>query len=257
MGSPPRQQELRQLAQIGVLSSGLAHEVRNYLNAMQAQIALLRKLAGPDAVEIQGRIEKLERNVASLEQFLTDFLSFARPQKNRLEESDPVTLVREVMEFVQLGMERAGVEMRLEATQTLPLVSVDKGKLKRAILNLMINARQAMPGGGRLTLRLWPGWGNVCIEVEDTGCGIPAEVQHRVFETFFSTKSEGSGLGLAVVRRTVEDMGGTVRFHSELGRGTTFSLVLPTAARSRSSLVRRQGGSPSSSARLPLSASRA
>jgi signal transduction histidine kinase len=229
---------LEHLAQVGVLSGGLAHEIRNYTNAMQAYLGLLRKSVVCDPQKSLRHIEKLEETAVGLEEFLNEFLAFARPVRDQLEEVDPGEVVAQVVDFAAMDLEQAGVEVVLEIQPALPRVYVDKAKLKRAVLNLVVNSRQAMPAGGKLVLRVGRSGARVWIEVEDTGCGIPREEQGRVFETFFSTKPEGTGLGLAIVKRTIEDLGGTVAFRSEPGQGTTFRIVLPVAERYRETLRR-------------------
>jgi signal transduction histidine kinase len=235
------------LAEVGLLAGGLAHEIRNTLNAMHSQIALLRKQLPPEAGPACHRIAQLERAVAELEELVGEFLAFARPAKDRLEEVDLAGLIGGLLDFVALDLEQGRVTAVTELAPDLPPVYVDACKLKRALLNLLINARQAMPDGGTLTVSAAPGeQGEVVIEVRDTGCGIPEEDRPRIFQSFFSTKPGGTGLGLAVVKRTVEDFGGRVGFDSEPGRGTTFRISLPTAARRRVTLERqgRHGCAP-------------
>jgi len=236
------QARVEHLAEVGLLAGGLAHEIRNTLNAMHSQIGLLRKQLAAGAGPACQRTGQLERAVAELEQLVNDFLTFARPAKDRLEDVDLGCLIRGVLDFAALDLEQGRVKVVTELAPALPPVYADAGKLRRALLNLIINARQAMPDGGTLTVRAEPsGRGEVGIEVRDTGCGIPEEDRPRIFQTFFSTKPEGTGLGLAVVKRTVEDCGGRVAFDSEVGRGTSFRLLLPTAERRRDSLGRRAG----------------
>jgi signal transduction histidine kinase len=227
------------LAEVGALASGLAHEMRNYLNAMRTHVALLRKTAESDAQGCQKcgqRIHRLEETTGSLEELLADFLTFARPIADRLEEVAVEELIGEVADFVGLDLEQAGVDLRLEINPGLSPVYVDRAKLKRAILNLLVNARQATPEGGTISLRVDMDDDRVVIEIADTGCGISDEDRPRMFESFFSTKAEGVGLGLAIVKRTIEDMSGTVDFESTVGRGTKFRIVLPSAARTRRAL---------------------
>lgn len=234
------QARVEHLAEVGLLAGGLAHEIRNTLNAMHSQIALLRKQLPPEAGTACQRTGQLERAVAELEELVGQFLAFARPAKDQPEDVDLAGLIGELVDFVALDLEQGRVQAVTELAPHLPPVYVDPGKLKRALLNLLINARQAMSEGGRLTVRAGPGDpGQVVIEVRDTGCGIPTEDRPRIFQTFFSTKPGGTGLGLAVVKRTVEDCGGRVTFDSEVGRGTTFRISLPTAERRRVSLDRQ------------------
>lgn len=228
------------LAQIGLLASGLAHEIRNNLNAMYSQIALLRKHLPATEESAYRRIDQIEKAVIELEELVSTFLAFARPAKDHLEEVDLSELIARLLDFLTLDLEQSQVKIRTELAPNLPPLYVDAGKLKQALLNLIINARQAMPEGGTLTLRACPTErGEVLLEVSDTGCGIPEEHRPRIFQTFFSTKPEGTGLGLAIVKRTIEDLGGRITFDSQVGRGTTFRIYLPPAQRRRIMLKRR------------------
>lgn len=233
-----RQARIEQLAEVGLLAGGLAHEIRNPLGAMQTSIALLRRQTGPLKDEkLTTRLNRLERATQQLNELLTDFLAYARPSEDQSEETSLAKLIRELRDFVELDFEQARVRIEIEAPETLPTIHVDPAKLKRAILNLMINARQAMPEGGLLRLRITtlPA-DHVTLEVMDNGIGIAPEDQKQIFKTFFSTKKGGTGLGLPVVHRTVEDCGGTLSFTSTPGKGTTFRIVLPTARRRQSTL---------------------
>lgn len=234
---------LDHLAEVAMLSGGFAHEARNYLHAMQSRLELLRKnLAGQAKAE--ERVDKMAEITREMEQLLTDFLTFARPAEDELCETDLPNLVKQVLEFEALEMERGGIQVELTVDPKLPLVLVDRNKLKRAVLNLTVNARQAMPDGGRIDVRLLGRRRSIRIEIQDSGCGIPAEDQPRIFETYFTTKSGGCGLGLAIVKRTIEDLGGTVSYTSTPGSGTTFVIDLPNVKQHRAAL-RRIANEPS------------
>jgi signal transduction histidine kinase len=163
-----------------------------------------------------------------MEQLLANFLTLARPASSDLEGVNPAELIREVVEFERVDLERLGIRVALDLQDDLRLF-VDRGKLKRALLNIVVNARQAMPNGGHLRVSCSRGRDGVRISVEDDGDGIPADVLPRVFESYFTTKPDGSGLGLAIVRRTIEDFGGHVSCASVPGRGTTMTIQLPDA----------------------------
>ena len=151
--------------------------------------------------------------------------------KDKPEQVDVAELAAEVVEFLSFDFEEAAVAVRVETAPGVPPVIGDRRKLRHVIVNLLVNARQAMPMGGQATIRIRPAGAHVRLDIEDTGCGIPAEDQPRVFEAFFTTKSEGTGLGLAVVKRTIEDLGGAISFASEVGRGTSFHVLLPASGR--------------------------
>lgn len=235
------QLHVEHLAEVGFLAGGLAHEIRNTLNAMHSQVALLRKHLPPEIEFAHHRTGQLERAVVELEELVGDFLAFARPAKDQLEEVDLAGLIGGLLDFASLDLEQSHVTAETKLAPELPHVYVDASKLKRALLNLLINARQAMPEGGTLTVGAAPGEpGEVVIEVRDTGCGIPEEDRPHIFQSFFSTKPGGTGLGLAVVKRTVEDFGGRVTFDSTAGCGTTFRISLPIAERRRITLERHR-----------------
>jgi signal transduction histidine kinase len=228
---------LDHLADVAAMSGGFAHEARNLLNALQTRIELLRKhLAGNE--KAGERVDKIEELASDMEQLFTDFLTLARPAEDHLEETDVATLIGQVLEFEQLELERSGVTVVCDFDPQTPPALVDRGKLKRAILNLIVNARHAMSEGGELKLRVKPFGKRVLVEVEDSGCGIPQDDQPRIFQTYFTTKSEGTGLGLAIVRRTVEDFGGKVSFTSTAGVGTTFTIILLSVRQHRAAAKR-------------------
>jgi len=220
---------LAHLAEIALLSGGLAHEIRNHLNALGTYLSLLRKSAAQENGELLERVKKLEQAATALDELMNDFLTLTRPASDKLERVDLAKLAAEVTEFLSLDLEQSSVEVHLETDRGVPPVVGDRGKLRRVILNLLVNARQAMPQGGKIAVRLRSNDSKVAMDIEDSGCGIPPEEQPRIFEAFFSTKSEGTGLGLAVVKRTLEDLGGSISFESQVGRGTTFHLTLPVA----------------------------
>jgi signal transduction histidine kinase len=219
------------LANIGLLAGGLAHEIRNTLNAMHSQLALLRKNlpAAPESPSLKP-ISQIERALAELEELVGNFLAFARPAQDRLEMMDPERMVRDVLEFAALDLEQGHVKVVTHLDSDLPAIYLDAGKLRRALLNLIVNARQAMTEGGTLTVSVRQrGHQELLIEIADTGGGIREEDQPRIFQSFFSTKPGGTGLGLAIVKRTIEDCGGQITFHSKVGCGTTFRIRLPLA----------------------------
>lgn len=234
---------LEHLAETALLAGGLAHEIRNHLNALGTYISLLRKCAGTQNGELLERVGKLEQAATALDELVNDFLTLTRPVKDQLEQVDLAALAAEVREFLALDLEQSHVDVHVEAGPGIPPVVGDRGKIRRVILNLLVNARQAMPEGGKVDVRVRASGAQVQLDVEDTGCGIPPEDQPRMFEAFFSTKSEGTGLGLAVVKRTIEDLGGEISFESQVGRGTTFHILLPSAERYEATM-RRLGKRP-------------
>jgi signal transduction histidine kinase len=219
----------RHLAELALLSGGLAHEIRNHLHALQSRIGLLRKSTRSDEA-LTARVEKLDEIVQAMEQILNDFLTFARPAADEPEEIDVSAVIRSVADFEALDRERANIHLLLELQHGVRVL-VDRRKFQRALLNLMVNARQAMPDGGSLRVECRQVRSTVKIVVQDTGEGMPPENLPHVFESYFTTKPEGSGLGLAIVRRTIEDFGGRVFCTSRAGEGTSFTIELPAIER--------------------------
>ena len=235
----------RKLAALGRLMAGVAHEVKNPLNAMTIHLELLKqklaKVQEPVAVAAAGavplRVPDPSKHVTiigdeirRLDQVLNGFLKFARPDELKLEPIRLATLVSGVVASVAPEAEQRGVTIKTECPDGLPEINADPGMLRQAVLNLAINACQAMSTGG--TLRI--GCRSISrrrleISVEDTGVGIPPEHLSKIFDLYFTTKERGSGIGLSMVYRIVQLHDGEVEVQSTPGRGTTFRLVFPQA----------------------------
>jgi len=226
--------ELR-MAELGKLASGLVHEIRNPLNAMRMQIAVIHgKLRQPEDGNLDlalQQLSRLETEVLRVTDLATDFLAYGRPGPDKLEDVDVRAVVRDVAEFVRPTFERSGLTVVCSAAreETGELsVRMDRGKLRQVLLNLAENARQAMGESGRLELRVDPATDReVRIIVADDGPGIVPERMARVFEPFYSTREGGTGLGLAIVKRTVENAGGRVQLRSAPDAGCRFEIRLP------------------------------
>jgi signal transduction histidine kinase len=219
------------LAYLGTLAGGLAHEVKNPLSTLLINLGLLREdLAAAAPPEAQGRILKrigvLEREVKRLDELVQSFLRLARGFDLRPEPTDLNALLREIVEFVEPEARRERISLRCSFAP-LPPLRADPSLLRQAVLNLLVNARQAMREGGELLLRTFADGPSAVVEVTDTGTGMAPEVLARCFDAYFSTKKGGTGLGLPTARRIVEEHGGTIEVWSELGRGTRFTLRIP------------------------------
>lgn len=225
----------RRMAYLGALAGGLAHEIRNPLSTMKVTLELLRadlEKGGPQEISrSRRRVDALERAVVRLEQIVEDFLRFARGFDLDAVPGDVNRLVSEVVEFFEPEASRKGITVRTALTPGLEPVPMDRKYLHQALLNLLVNARQALEqqGGGEIIVTTRDLGGQVEVRVTDTGPGIPEEVRPRIFEAFFSTKKGGTGLGLPTARRIVEEHGGTLDFETESGKGTSFRLLLPKA----------------------------
>jgi signal transduction histidine kinase/HAMP domain-containing protein len=212
---------------IGKLTSGVAHEVKNPLNAMVLQLEILKsKLQGADE-GVEPQIETLSTEIRRLDRVVKTFLDFTRPVELRVVSTDLAGLVQEVFTLAEPQARQNNVRMVLTPDGTLPRLDLDPDLMKQALLNLVLNGCQAMKAGGELhvTPRTLPQ--RVELEIADQGPGIPAEVRPKLFSLFFTTKPGGTGVGLAMAYRIVQLHNGTLDFSSETNRGTTFRISLP------------------------------
>jgi signal transduction histidine kinase len=195
---------------------------------------LAEDLANPQTLRERralAKIERVEKECQRLEDLLNDFLNFVRPQNYQLEPADLNAEVVRVLDFFRPKAEEQGIEVVRYLDPDLPMVLLDREPFQAALLNLVLNAQQAMKEGGQLTVRTRSFPGGIALELIDTGCGIDADSMPHIFETFFSTKPGGSGLGLPRVRNIVEAHHGRIDVESEPGRGTRFTILLPVPAR--------------------------
>jgi len=215
------------LAAVGTLAAGLAHEVRNPLNSAALQLEVLeRRLSKSDAVREATLpvTAAISEEIRRLERLVTEFLSFARPSPLELEPTAFAELCAEELAFGAPVAEAAGVEVVQEIAPDLPALKVDPQRLRQVLRNLVRNAIEAMPEGGKLTVRARRVGATVEIDVADTGVGFGDEAP--IFDAFFTTKPKGTGLGLSIVHRIVSDHGGTVSVRSRPGE-TCFTISLP------------------------------
>jgi signal transduction histidine kinase len=216
------------LAAISRLTSGVAHEIKNPLNAILLRLDLLKaRLAGADE-EIAQELEVLSREVLRLNRVVTTFLDFSRPVEVHFTEVDLGALVREMAELIRPQAEEANIRIEVDTPGAPALLRGDPDLLKQAVLNLMTNAVEAMAAaGGQLRLTVSRTGRRWLLEVADTGPGIPEALRGKVFQLYFTSKARGSGIGLAMAYRAAQLHNGTISFTSETGRGTTFRLELP------------------------------
>jgi signal transduction histidine kinase len=219
------------LAAISRLTGGVAHEMKNPLNAIALRLDFLRAKLGAPEEELNQDIDVLAREIARLDRVVKTFLDFSRPVEVNFEEVDLSALTREVADLMTPPARLAHVAIELDAPETPVILRGDADLLKQAVLNLVTNAIEAMRQGGSLRLATGSANGSVSLEVADTGPGIPATHQDRVFQLYFTTKTTGSGIGLALTYRAVQLHNGTIAFDSEEGRGTTFRLQFPASIR--------------------------
>jgi signal transduction histidine kinase len=219
------------LAYLGALAGGLAHEIKNPLSTMALNLSMLREdWQNPQTTREQRtlkKIELLEKEVNRLEGIVQNFLSFARGDRYQFELLDMNEIVREVLEFSEAENQRANIRVHADLRGGLPFLSLDRNQFKQVVINLVNNARQAMPQGGELLLRSWQDGEYVTLEITDTGVGMSPEVRERCWELFFSTRKGGTGYGLPLTKRILEEHGAEIDVWSEPGRGTRFTIRIP------------------------------
>ncbi|HLK03966.1 MAG TPA: ATP-binding protein [Candidatus Acidoferrum sp.] len=219
------------LAALGRITAGVAHEVKNPLNSMRLWLENLKESLPSDAdSNSQQAVQVLDKEIDRLDTVVKRFLDFTRPMEVKLEQTQLSQLLREVLEVARPQLQRANVEVVQSLPASVPEVFVDRDLLKQAVLNLVLNAAEAMPSGGQIRLELMRRGEMAEISVADTGKGIPLENRQKIFQLFFTTRPGGSGIGLASTFRIVQLMNGSIDFSSEVGRGTTFRIELPFAA---------------------------
>ena len=225
--------QAERLAELGTLTGGLAHEIKNPLSTIQLNLQLLREdLPDPDDDPAYrrtvNRLTTVQKEASRLRDILDDFLRYAGKMELVKKPTDVRHLLEEMVDFFHPQAQLQRVQLRLGGAQEGPLiVALDERLMKQALLNLLINALQAMPDGGELILSAWSEGGRAKIEVTDTGKGIEPEAIGQIFNAYYSTKKGGHGLGLAITKRIVEEHGGEIHVFSELGKGTDFRIELP------------------------------
>jgi signal transduction histidine kinase len=234
--SPDVQQKLRdQVTEIARLAGGLAHEIKNPLSTIRLNMDLLaedfRESDSPRDRRTMRRIELVERECQRLGDLLDDFLKFAGVRRLRLEPSDLNAQVTRVLDFFRPKAQESRIEVVDYLSSDLPTVLLDREAFHGVLLNLVLNAQQAMPDGGQLVVRTYHAPHGVALDLIDTGCGMDEATRLRAFDAFFSTKRDGTGLGLPTARRIIEAHGGEISLQSEAGRGSRFTISLPVPAR--------------------------
>jgi len=224
-----RLQLLERMAALGRVTAGVAHEVKNPLNSMRLWLENLQESLRAEPGTHQQALGVLDKEIDRLDAVVRRLLEFYKPVELHLESTNLATLLGEALETVRPQLEKGHVTAETQFAADVPEALADRELLRQALLNLILNAVEAMPDGGRLTLGLERGAGCAVVQVADTGRGIPPELQPRIFQLFFTTRPGGNGIGLATVFKTVQMHGGSIDFHSEAGRGTEFRIEVPLA----------------------------
>ena len=228
MSEPPG----RDTSLIETLAAGVAHEVRNPLNSLQINLSILEEELGerlPDRpAHVFAVLAKIAGEIKRLDDFVSEFLRFARAPRLHVERLAIRPLLTDLAAFITPECAKKGVDLELDLAG--PETGwVDGFQLKQAVLNLVLNALQATPPGGRVVVRTAGDRRRLLVAVADDGEGMSAETREKAFTPFFTTREEGTGLGLPLVRRIVEQHGGHVEIASTPGAGTTVTLAFPAA----------------------------
>lgn len=226
----------RQYTEIAKLAGGLAHEIKNPLSTIRLNMELLEEellelQSSPQQRRAIRKVDIVKRECLRLEELLNDFLDYTRSHHLVFFPADANKDLREILDFFRPKAVESGIELITYFGNDLPTIAIDKRSFHRAILNLLLNALEAMPGGGQLVIRTRIVGSDIAIDLIDSGGGINHEIIENIFEPFFSTKQGGCGLGLPTVRRIIEGHGGRIGVESEPQRGTQFTLTFPSLPR--------------------------
>ncbi len=234
--------QTERLAAIGRMAAHVTHEVRNPLSSIGLNVDMLGDEVRETGPESQRLMESIQRELERLESITEEYLRLARLPEPSLVPEDPAHLLHDLAEFIRREMDASGVELRLDVAPNLPRVAMDEPQLRQALLNLLRNAREAMPDGGTAKLEASRYDGGVRIQVHDEGAGIGEDEREHVFDMFYTTKERGTGLGLPLTQQIVVAHGGRIACKARLPQGTTFEVWLPSGAQTTTgSPVRRVG----------------
>lgn len=227
-----RLQRQHRLAAMGEMVGRIAHEIRNPLGSVELFASLLRRDLEAQPASL-AYAEQISQAVRALDGLLSNLLAYTRPERIARAWTAVEPLVMEAVTLATHAMSKHPVDVRLNLDPRLPFIWCNEGQLKQVVLNLLLNAIQAMPHGGTVTVTLATadegvlGGPAVCMTVTDSGGGIDPAIRPRIFDPFFTTKDEGTGLGLAIVHAILDAHHGRIDVDSRVGEGTTFILLLP------------------------------
>jgi signal transduction histidine kinase len=220
-----------QYTEIARLAGGLAHEIKNPLSTIRLNMELLAEEFGdpenPRDRRVLAKVAVVQRECQRLQDLLDDFLNFAKVRRLKLEPINLNHVVGEMLRFFAPKAKESRIEVIDYLAADLPTVLLDREAFSGALLNLVINAQQAMPDGGQLVVRTSAQGRWVALDLIDTGCGMDENTRDHAFEAFYSTKPGGSGLGLPTTRKIIEAHGGEITLQSERGHGTQFTVKFP------------------------------
>ena len=221
--------ERERLATIGTTAAKIGHELANPLNGMSLTIQLLEQRLsrhpGPPDSQVTATVRRLRNEISRLNQLAGQFRTISRKERYHFQPTELAGLIDEVIKIQRAHFAQLNIQIEYFTPANLPTVTVDGDKIKQALLNLIKNAAEAMPGGGKVIIEARASEAGVSIDITDIGTGIPLDID--AFEPFMTTKKEGTGIGLVIVRQIVTAHGGNISYRSRPGEGTTFHLELP------------------------------
>lgn len=221
-----RQQE--RLAVLGEVAAEIAHEIRNPLTVIKMLIQSIQARTKGEASELLRKdTEIVAEKVLQMEKIVNQVLSMGRPGEMSLTCVDLQDCLEETLSFMRFRLAQQKVQLKTQYDKQIPPLFLDKGQISQVFLNIVLNAIQAMPGGGTLTVSLKRSLDKIYVQFQDTGVGIAEDHLPHLFQPFFTSKKEGTGLGLAIVQRIVEAHSGGIYVQSEVGKGTTFAIEFP------------------------------
>ena len=226
-----------ELNYLNVLAAGLVHEIKNPLNAISINLQLLNEdiqnLNSDKDSKMSRRVQLLQKEVSRLDNILSDFLRFAKRHELHLEECDINGVIDSVLDFIGPEAVQNSIRILKSYDTELPKCNLDSNVIKQALLNVILNAQQAMPEGGELIVRTYQNGDSIFVDITDTGVGIKKNKIDKIFQVYYSTKKTGTGLGLPAAKRIIEENKGTISIRSEDGKGSSFLIKLPVNGKSR------------------------
>ncbi|HEX6176472.1 MAG TPA: PAS domain S-box protein [Candidatus Binatia bacterium] len=221
--------ESGRLAAIGSTAAKIGHELANPLNGMSLTIQLLEqrlnRLTDGAGTQLAPTVKRLKDEISRLQKLVGEFATISRKEKYVFRPVNLMQLIEDIVDVQAPHLAQGGIELKMSLARDLPLISIDSDKMKQALLNLVKNAAEAMPQGGRISIDAYTTKDSVILEITDTGKGIPLDI--NAFEPFVTTKKEGTGVGLVIVRQILTAHDGKISYRSKPGEGTTFRLELP------------------------------
>jgi signal transduction histidine kinase len=221
-------------AELAELAGGFIHEIKNHLSTLGLNLQLLAEdFQEPQTQRERRALERTQRLQGECQRLVdvsNDFLRFARLKDLEMSPCDLSTVVEEMIDFFGPTARQSNIEIKSYLPADLPRVELDRDLFKQALLNLLLNAAQAMPEGGQLTIQAASDGHEINLDLIDTGNGMSPDVLQKVFRPFYSTRQGGTGLGLPTTRRIIVAHGGAVEVQSEVGRGTKFTIRLPAGS---------------------------